>query len=642
MSSRSLLFFLWLSVSLAFTSSANAQERIIRFDSVIEVFEDNSLVVTETIKIRSEGDIFKRGIVRTFPLTRRLPNQKRLTRVGFDILSVEKDGRPEPYHTESGFHSIDIYVGQSDVFLLFGREYTYTLKYRTTKQIGFFEDFDELYWNVNGNGWALDFDEITATVILPSSVRQQVISTSAYTGYEGDTGSDFEMTRTPEGNYRWQVTRRLQPYEGITVALSWPIGVIQRPTEEELAHQVFLGELGNWVLSIGALLIAIYYAFFWFKVGIDPRPGTIFPLFRPPQNLSPAAVRYVRKMGWDNKAFSAAILGAASRGWITISQTKKEYTLERKGSATVSLPLDEKAGFDSLLGARSKIELDQKNHSTFSSAQRAIEKVLKAAHNKVHFNMNTGYVAGGVFLSLGVTIATLILMSLYADVDNDSMFAMYFIAAAGFFVIPFQLAMFQALKKAWVEPGIWSILGALFVSIFALPMGVLYLVFLFGFSWEISQTLFIGLIIIFVVNAVFGTLMKARTPEGRKLLDEIEGFRMFLRATEQDRLEFLHPPDRTPELFEQYLPYAVALDVENRWADQFSSVFKQLEQSGQGEYRPSYYRGSMTSFSAANFSREMGSRLTSSLSSASSSPSSGSSGGGSSGGGGGGGGGGGW
>jgi len=639
---RCLLLLFWIGASLTFQGTATAQERVIRFDSVIEVIEDNSLIVTETIKIRAEGDIFKRGIVRTFPLTRRLPNQKRLTRVGFEILSIEKDGRPEPYHTDSGFHSIDIYVGEADVFLLFGRDYTYTLKYRTTKQIGFFEDFDELYWNVNGNGWALDFDEISATVILPSNIRQQVISTSAYTGYEGDTGGDFRMSRTPEGYHKWETTRRLQPYEGITIALSWPLGAIQRPTEEEIAYQEFLGELGNWVLSIGAMLIALYYAFFWFKVGIDPRPGTIFPQFRPPQDLSPAAIRYIRKMGWDNKAFSAAILGAASRGWITISQTKKEYTLERKGSSTVSLPLDEKTGFDSLLGTRSKIELDQKNHATFSSAQRAIEKVLKAAHHKVHFSLNSGYVVGGVILSLIVTLASLILMSLYADVDNDSMFAMYFITAAGFFVIPFQVGMFQALKKAWNEPGIWSILGALFVGIFALPMAVIYLVFLFGFSWEISQTLFIGLIIIFVVNAVFGTLMKARTHEGRKLLDEIEGFRMFLKATEKERLEFLHPPDQTPELFERYLPYAVALDVENRWADQFSSVFRQLEQTGQGGYTPSYYRGSMTSFNASSFSRDMGSRLTSSLSSASSSPSSGSSGGGSSGGGGGGGGGGGW
>lgn len=622
---------------------AAAQERVISFDSVIEVFEDNSLVVTETIKIRAEGNIFKRGIVRNFPLTRRLPDQKRPIRVGFDILSVERDRMIEPYHTESSFHYIDIYVGQSDVFLDYGREYTYTLKYRTTKQIGFFDDYDELYWNVNGNGWALDFDAISATVILPSSISQDVFQTAAYTGYEGENGTDFQMTRTPEGYYRWVTTRKLNPYEGLTIALGWPMGSIQRPTAEEIAHQEFMGELGNWTMSIGAILIALYYAFFWFKVGVDPRPGVVIPLFRPPGDLSPAAMRYVMNMGWDNKAFSATILGAASRGWITIKQTKKKYSLERSTATKYGLYPEEKVGYDKLLGTSSSIELDQKYHSTFSAAQRAIEAVLKKTHDKIHFRKNTGYVVGGVFLSLGVTLASLILMSLYADVDSDTMFPMYFLAAAGFFVVPFQLGMFEALRKAWKEPSLWTILGALFVCLFAIPMLVLYIFFLFGFSWQISQTLFVGLIIILVVNAIFGTLMKARTPAGRTLVDEIEGFKMFLRATEKERLEFLHPPERTPELFEQYLPFAVALNVENRWADQFSDVFAQLEQSNQRSYQPSYYRGSVGSFSPSSFSREMGSRLTSTLSSASASPSSsGSGGGGSSGGGGGGGGGGGW
>lgn len=631
----------WLLVFAA--GQVTAQERVISFDSVIEVFEDNSLVVTETIKIRAEGNIFKRGIVRTFPLTRRLPDQKRPIRVGFDILSVERDGRTEPYHTESGFHAIDIYVGLSDVFLDYAREYTYTLTYRTTKQIGFFDDYDELYWNVNGNGWALEFGSVSATVILPSSVRQDVFQTAAYTGYEGETGTDFQMTRTPEGYYRWETTRSLNPYEGMTVALGWPMGNIQRPTAEELAHQDFMGELGNWVMKIGSVLIALYYAFFWFRVGVDPRPGVIIPLFRPPSDLSPAAMRYVRNMGWDNKAFSATILGAAARGWITITQTKKKYALERSTGTKYGLYPEEKVGYDKLLGTSSKIDLDQKYHSTFSAAQRAIEAVLKKAHDKVHFRRNSGYVAGGVVLSLLVTLGCLILLSLYADVDADTMFPMYFLAAAGFFVVPFQVGMFQALKKAWVEPGLWTILGALFVCLFAIPMLVLYVGFLFGFSWVISQTLFVGLVIILVVNAIFGTLMKARTPAGRKLLDEIEGFRMFLSATEKERLEFLHPPDRTPELFEQYLPYAVALNVENRWADQFSDVFAQLEQTNQRGYQPSYYRGSVGSFNPSNFSRDMGSRLTGTLGAASSSPSSsGSGGGGSSGGGGGGGGGGGW
>jgi len=635
----------WLLLLWAVSWDASAQERVLSFDSVIEVNEDNSLIVTETIRIRTEGDIFKRGIVRNFPLTRNLPNATRPIRVGFEILEVRRDGQPEPYHTSSGFHQIDIYVGQEDVFLDIGREYTYILKYRTTKQVGFFDDFDELYWNVNGNGWSLGFDAVSATVVLPSSVAQDVLSSAAYTGYYGDAGSDFTMSRTPEGYYRWTTTRQLQPYEGLTVALSWPIGAIQRPTAEELAQEEFYRQSGYNLMQYGAILIMLYYAFFWFRVGVDPKSGVIFPRFVPPADLSPAAIRYVRKMGWDNKVFSAAILSAAVKGWLTIVNEKRNYTLERTGNDTVLLSVDEMAGYNALLGSRSSLEMDQKNHATFSSAQRVIQKSLDSKHHKTHFHRNTGYIVGGILLSLLVSAGSLTLIALFADINSDDLVPMIILTFAGFFVIPFQVSMIKLLREAWSAPTWQSILGAALVSIIVLPIGIGYLIALFWFSWELSQTLFIGLSVIFFANAIFGMLMKAPTMAGRQLLDEIEGFRMFLRATEKERLEFLHPPEKTPELFEKYLPYAVALDVENKWADQFSDVFARIQQAENRDYSPSFYRGSYAHFNAASFANDIGNKMASSLSSASTSPSSsssGSGGGGSSGGGGGGGGGGGW
>ncbi|MCZ7600920.1 MAG: DUF2207 domain-containing protein [Gammaproteobacteria bacterium] len=105
-----------------------------------------------------------------------------------------------------------------------------------------------------------------------------------------------------------------------------------------------------------------------------------------------------------------------------------------------------------------------------------------------------------------------------------------------------------------------------------------------------------------------------------------------------------NPPEKTPELFERYLPYALALDVENRWAERFADQFARLEDEGRA-YRPSWYRGSRFSSSRMGaFSSAIGNSLGSAIAAAATAPgsSSGSGGGGSSGGGGGGGGGGGW
>ena len=135
----------------------------------------------------------------------------------------------------------------------------------------------------------------------------------------------------------------------------------------------------------------------------------------------------------------------------------------------------------------------------------------------------------------------------------------------------------------------------------------------------------------------------APTKEGRAVLDRIAGFKQYLSITERERLDRMNLPQDTPELFERYLPYAIALGVENRWADRFAGVLAAA--AAQGSRGFGWYAGSSDPWSnPGRFADSVGSTLASTISSASTAPggSSGSGGGGSSGGGGGGGGGGGW
>jgi len=138
--------------------------------------------------------------------------------------------------------------------------------------------------------------------------------------------------------------------------------------------------------------------------------------------------------------------------------------------------------------------------------------------------------------------------------------------------------------------------------------------------------------------------MAAPTREGRAVLDRIAGFRHYLSVAEEDRLEALHPPDKTPELFERYLPYAIALKVENDWASRFTSVLAAAAASGEAQPIGWYSGHSDPWNDPGDFAGRVGGSLASTISSSSTAPgsSSGSGGGGSSGGGGGGGGGGGW
>jgi uncharacterized membrane protein len=190
---------------------------------------------------------------------------------------------------------------------------------------------------------------------------------------------------------------------------------------------------------------------------------------------------------------------------------------------------------------------------------------------------------------------------------------------------------------------IGPLLGLLFLVPFAgagilAPIGLLM-----SSSSPLLYILIGAALLLLVMNIVFYYLLRAPTVQGRAILDKIEGFRMYMTTAEEERLKILNPPEKTPELFERYLPYALALDCENQWNTKFAAVLAAAAAAGAAA--PLWYSGSNWDWGrSGSFTNSLGSGLASSVASASTAPgsSSGSGGGGSSGGGGGGGGGGGW
>ena len=116
---------------------------------------------------------------------------------------------------------------------------------------------------------------------------------------------------------------------------------------------------------------------------------------------------------------------------------------------------------------------------------------------------------------------------------------------------------------------------------------------------------------------------------------------MYLSVAEKDEMELRNPPEKTPELFEEYLPFALALGVEQAWSERFANVFASLESRNQ-RYQPDWYSGDFQPARMGRFASSIGQSFSTAIASASTPPGSSSGGGGFSGGGGGGGGGGGW
>ena len=622
-------------------------ERILFFHGDIQVHPDASMTVVETITVNSMGNVIKRGIYRDFP-TRYKDRYGNNYVVDFSVNEVLRDGKPESYHLEGLSNGTRVYIGRKEVFLNPGT-YTYTIRYSTNRQLGFFKDHDELYWNVTGNGWSLPIEKASASLQIPGVNVENLLEIDAYTGFAGDKGKDFVSSTRSPGTVLFQTKRTLGPSENLTIVVLWPKGYVAEPTAVTKAQSFITDNRGTFLSLLGLCVLFAYYLLVWLRYGKDPSKGTIIPLYEPPERFSPASMRFISSMGFDNKAFAAAIINMAVKGYITIHEEKDEYTLVKMGAGESVLSREEQAVAKRIFpSSANKVKVGIANRTAFHGALVELQRSLQNSLEKIYFTTNRKYFIVGLCISVLVILASSALGK--AGAAPAAIF-MSFWLTGWTFGVAILLMQVVSLWKSVASAGTGSrilLTRAIFMSVFALPFVFAEIGGIVVFAFTTSLYVLMVVAMMIFINILFYQLMRAPTLTGRKILDKIEGFKMYLSIAEKERLNLLNPPDKTPALFEKYLPYAFALDVEQEWSEQFSDVLSKAYGPSAGN-APRWYSGpSWHTLGVSGFTSNLGSSLTSAVSSAASSSSSspgsssGGGGGGSSGGGGGGGGGGGW
>ena len=134
-----------------------------------------------------------------------------------------------------------IYLGDKNTFVPTG-EHTYELSYTTNRQLGFFKDHDQLYWNVTGNGWGFPIDHASSTVSLPFAIAQSEVSMDGFTGPQGSLEKSLRSTAQPDGQFEFEALRPLRAKEGLSIVLSWKKGLIAPPTTRETLDYFFYGQ----------------------------------------------------------------------------------------------------------------------------------------------------------------------------------------------------------------------------------------------------------------------------------------------------------------------------------------------------------------------------------------------------------------
>ncbi len=550
-------------------------EKINAWHTDLTVAPDGQLTVTEEINIHSEGDEFKRGIVRRLPL-RFTDHNGRKHRVEYDLTAVEVFGATSPYHTATEGDDFVLYVGSEGNFLQPG-DYPYRITYTTKGQVGFFPDYDEIYWNVCGNGWAFSIDSISALIHLPPTA--QVKQTACYTGEMGSTENACTDSIIDARTVHFQ-GRPMGYYEGLTVAVGFQKGVVAEPPPPTFFEQYAVPLVGG----IITLLLLLYYFITWARHGRDPDMPTVIPLFDPPDHLSPASVAMVMEGSADNDHITPAMISLAVKGHIRIDEKKEDVLLGlfKKETYTIvklkggsGLPREEQELLNSMFGSgREHFEITGTYDASVQSMASAFRSTLRDQWHTFLSKGNNWRFWWIPMLSVAVCIISLIVLHNSFSGDND----------------------------------------VLYIAAFLVANVILFLLYVY--------------------------LIKRPSEEKQALRARLFGFKMYLSAAEEKQLQHFNPPTMTPEVFEKYLPYAIAFKVEEVWGERFQSMISRALVDP--NYRPGWYSGSILHY--GSFAHHMNSSLSSSVNSSSTPPSKsgGSGGGGSSGGGGGGGGGGGW
>ena len=573
------------------TASAWGKElRIENFDAHIVVASNGTIDVTETIRAHFIGTNWH-GLYRSIPVEYLTPQGLNYT-LFLDVKQIT-DGSGHRLKYDSSrvrhYRKLKIYIPDAD-----NSVQTIAIEYTISDAIKFFEDHDELYWNVTGDEWDVPIQSAHAQIILPAGASN--IRATAFTGVYGSRAKDAEIDVAGNG-VEVQTTAQLPYHAGLTVAVAVDKGAIQEPT---VADEFLRFLRSNWPLLAPIVVFCLMF-YLWWTRGRDPRLRPIAAQYAPPNQLTPGEAGTLVDNSANMRDITASIVDLAVRGYMITDGIVGPATARALREARWSLG-------DRMLGLMHEKDYNfilQKDFSQWN-ALKAHEQALL-----------------GGFFPAGKAGDTISMDSL-----QNRFYTTLPIMRSGIFDSLVSQGFYKrrpdTVRSTYIGAGV--VVGVLMIwggGAMARAMGIAPLPFI------------VGGIVSAVVICGFGWFMPAHTEQGTRALENVLGFEDFLNHVEADRF---NRTIKTPQMFEKFLPFAMAFGVEKNWSKAFDGIMTQPPGWYRGGYGPVFYPVNFT-----NNLNTMSSRASSVMASAPrSSGGSGFGGGGSSGGGFGGGGGGGF
>jgi len=511
----------------AFSFPANAKDRHLKkFFSEIVVMPSGSVDVTENITFQFVGGPWH-GINRYIPIEYSGPRGLNYT-LFLDVKDItDNTGAKLRFETSRERHylNLKIFIPNAD-----DSTRTISIHYTVSDALKFFDDHDEFYWNVTGDEWSIPIESAGAHIVLPDGAAN--LRAKAFTGAYRSTGRDATIEISGTG-VDVQTRDPLPLHEGLTIAVAFDKGAVREPTA---LSRLCLYLRSNWPLFIP--IIAFFAMFWWWWThGRDPRLRPIAAQYQPPDNLSPGEVGTLIDNSVDMRDITASIVDLAVRGYLVIEETKQDHLLGLTHSKSYIFHLKKsRAEWNSLKPHEQEL-LD----GIFAGGNAGDAVPLDALHNT--FYANIPEIRNQIF-------ASLVGDGYYAQ-RPDSVRSSYILFGIVTGII-------------LIAGGIWLSNHSGMQPLPFIVAGVLTGAIVCGFGW----------------------FMPARTQAGARALEGVLGFEDFLAHVESDRF---NRTIKTPEMFEKFLPFAMALGVEKNWSKAFQGIYTQPPQWYQGSYGPGFY-----------------------------------------------------
>ena len=644
-----LLFFTTLFL-LNISTAIAASERFTSIDSEIYIRKDGVLEVTENLTVLADNQKILHGIYRDFPQVYNDSLFKKSLK-SFSVMSVLKDGSEEPYSLIGLDNGTRVKIGSPDLYVTPGK-HTYTVKYQTADQLGFFNNYVQLYFNIIGNDFLLDVDSVTAKINFPETINPNSIKFWSFLGPQGslEEGNYFKFTNN---TLIIKSGRKLAPGEAFTVMVQFPKNVVEQPFYKKYLPAYLTSKqslFGIAYLTIFLILFKIFNRRYHSKRCVMDNPPVMFDL---PKNLSASSIGFINQVEGNNLKsdfVSIAILELAINGYIQITEDNKgvkAYILTKTNKSPDDLLEDQLFVYETIFEDKDSLKLitSRYNEKIGLLALENISSYLKT-YKKYYTNEFITY-----FIALSAFV--LFLISNFIIVNSEYLFlanSMYpstfiLFLTYNFIFFPLGYKIYLDYKSGNLN-NTFTVLWMLSKTVFL----IIGLATLFVYSVE-SYTLFGALALTFGLFLMSITFKRRAmpSPETCDNINHINGFKLFAQSQDDYLSAVKMDLPQKFNMYEKYLPFALALGLETVWSEKFKSIIDEVKQLNLPHYN-NWYVGtsSLSSFNYSEFNKNFSTSISSAqidpstVSSSGGFSSGGSSSGGSSGGGGGGGGGGGW